>query len=54
MLFVDLKCNLSEAAKCGRTVCTWSSDGAKELSNTDKLHNLTKRPRVESNSGEAT
>lgn len=51
MLLVHLKCNLSEAAKCGRTLCTWNCDGPKELSNTNKLYNKTKRPRVESDGG---
>lgn len=48
VLLVDLKCNLSEAAKCGRTLCTWSCDGPEELSNTNKLYNKTKRPKAES------
>lgn len=51
VLGVDLKCNLSGAAKCGRRLCTWSCDGPEELSNANTLHNQTKRPRVWSDGG---
>lgn len=51
VLLVKLKCNLSKAAKCGRTLCTWSCDGPEGLSNTNKPHNKTKTPRVSSDGG---